>query len=196
MRCHDVKQRLDRSQGSLSDDEARDLRHHLHQCSDCSELEQSQQKNIDELLKASQKKTYPLVERRFSSAGHVSTNSIMHAVQRQGQISQQLVVLHEQQRTRVARMRKGGVAVAAITFFTLGSIPLLLLAITLVQTDLMVHLLLLLSNVIDVLYVLSQYVQMALTVVARNSFLLAAVSFAVVVMMGMWLRLMRPPRGA
>jgi hypothetical protein len=60
----------------------------------------------------------------------------------------------------------------------------------------MVHLLLLLSNVVDVFFVLGQYVQMALTVVTRNSFLFAGVSFAVVIMMGMWLRLMRPPREA
>ena len=195
MRCHDVKSLLAPSHDPLSIDEVQEVRDHLQQCSDCAQLVQGQ-RSVDALLKTSRKMTHPLVAQSFASTASVSTNSIMRAVQRQGQISQQLEVLHEQQRTRVARMRKGGVAVAALTFFTLSSIPLLLLAITLVQTDLMVHLLLLLSNVVDVFFVLGQYVQMALTVVTRNSFLFAGVSFAVVIMMGMWLRLMRPPREA
>ncbi len=195
MRCHDVKSKLAPSHEPLSIDEVQEMRDHLQQCSDCAQLVEGQ-RSVDTLLKTSRKMTHPLVAQSFASTGSVSTNSIMHAVQKQRQISQQLEVLHEQQRTRVARMRRGGVAVAALTFFTLSSIPLLLLAITLVQTDLMVHLLLLLSSVVDVFFVLGQYVQMALTLVTRNSVLFAGVSFAVVVMMGMWLRLMRPPREA
>jgi hypothetical protein len=151
---------------------------------------------MDALLRTSQKAAQPLIAQSFSSTGSVSTHAIMQAVQQRKQISQQLETLHEQQRSRVARLRTGGTAFAAILFFTLGSIPLLLLAITLVQTDFMVHVLLLLSHVVDVLYVLGQYIQTGLTVVTHNSFLLTGVGFVVVLMMGMWLRLMRPPHEA
>jgi hypothetical protein len=82
---------------------------------------------------------------------------------------------------------------AALSFFTLGSIPLLILAIAIIQTDLVVKSLSLLSSVIDILIVFSQYLQVGLILVTRNNWLLSGVAFAVVVMMGMWLRLMRPP---
>ncbi len=197
MRCRDVKQVLahERDIDTLDGADTTVFQAHLEACADCQAFEQ-RQRAMDVLLKASQKTAHPVVAHTFSSTGHVSTNSIMQAVQQQKQISQQLEALHEQQRCRVARMRKGGTVFAAITFFTLGSIPLLLLAITLVQTDLMVHLLLVLSNVVDVLYVLGQYIQIGLTIVTRNSLLLAGVGFVVVLMMGMWLRLMRPPQEA
>lgn len=197
MRCHDVKQVLanQRDTDFITDADAVAFQEHLEQCADCRAFVQRQQR-MDALLKTSHTSVTPMASQRFSSIGSVSTNSIMQAVQQQKQISQQFETLHEQQRCRVARLSRGGTALAAITFFTLGSIPLLVLAITLVQTDLMVHVLLLLSNVIDVLYVLGQYVQTGLTVVTRNSLLLTGVGFVVVLMMGMWLRLMRPPQEA
>ncbi len=83
---------------------------------------------------------------------------------------------------------------AAISFFTLSSIPLLLLAITIIQTDLVLKALTLLNGVIDTLIILSQYLQTGLTVVTRNTWLLSGVAFACVIMMGMWLRLMRQPQ--
>ena len=197
MRCHDVKQVLaqQRDTDGMDDADATAIQEHLSVCTDCRAFEQ-RQRGMDALLRTSQKTAQPMVARSFSSTGSVSTHSIMQAVQQRKQISQQLETLHEQQRSRVARLRTGGTAFAAILFFTLGSIPLLLLAITLVQPDFMVRVLLLLSNVVDVLYVLGQYIQTALTVVTHNSFLLTGVGFVVVLMMGMWLRLMRPPREA
>ena len=196
MRCHDVKQLLahQRDTDSIDDSEVAAFQEHLEHCADCRAFEQ-RQRTMDALLRTSQKTAQSTSAQNFScSPERVSTHSIMQAVQQQKQISQQLDALREQQRYRVARMRKGGTAFAAITFFTLGSIPLLILAITLVQTDFMVHVLLLLSNVVDVLYVLGPYIQTGLTIVTHNSLLLTGVGFAVVLMMGMWLRLMRPPQ--
>ena len=196
MRCHDVKEVLaQRDTDALNDADKVMLQEHLQECESCHAFEQ-RQSSMDVLLRTSQKMAPPMVARSFSSTASVSTRSIMQAVQQHRQISQQLETLHEQQRSRIARLRTGGAAFAAILFFTLGSIPLLILAITLVQTDFMVHVLRLLSHVVDVLYVLGQYIQTGLTVVTHNSFLLAGVSFVVVLMMGMWLRLMRPPREA
>ena len=197
MRCRDVKQLLahQRDTEHMDDSANAAFQAHLETCADCRAFVQCQ-RSMDALLRMPQKTTQSVATSSFSHTGHVSTNSIMQAVQQQKQISQQLEVLHEQQRYRVARLRKGGTIFAAITFFTLGSIPLLLLAITLVQTDLMVHVLLLLSNVVDVLYVLGNYIQLGLTIVTRNGLLLTGVSFLVVLMMGMWLRLMRSPQEA
>ncbi|GAC1579988.1 MAG: hypothetical protein NVS4B1_12560 [Ktedonobacteraceae bacterium] len=195
MRCHDVKQVLSqqRDTNGMDDTDATAFLEHLDACATCRAFEQ-RQRSMDALLRTSQKTAQPMVARSFSSTGSVSTHSIMQAVQQHKQISQQFETLQAQQRSRVARLRTGGAAFAAITFFTLGSIPLLILAITLVQTDFMVHVLILLSHVVDVLYVLGQYIQTGLTVVTHNSFLLAGVGFVVVLMMGMWLRLMRPPQ--
>jgi hypothetical protein len=96
----------------------------------------------------------------------------------------------------MARLRTVGTALVAIVFFTLSSLPLLVLAIAIIQTDLLVKALSLLSSVIDILFVVAQYLQVGLTLVTRNNWLLSAVAFSVVVMMGMWLRLMRPPQEA
>lgn len=193
MRCYDVKSLLLQQRDTLDDADVEALQAHLKECTACSAFLQ-RQRTMDALLRRSKKQEHPLVAHSFSTTGSVSTHSIMQAVQQRKQISQQLETLHEQQRSRVARMRKGGTAFAALLFFTLSCIPLLILAITLVQTDFMVHVLLLLSSVVDVLYVLGQYVQTGLTIVTHNSFLLTGVSFIVVLMMGMWLRLMRPPQ--
>ena len=195
MRCHDVKEMLaqQRDADAMEDAEVAAFQEHLNACAECRTF-MERQRTMDALLKTSNKMGKPLAARSCSSTGSVSTHAIMQAVQERKQISQQLETLSEQQRSRVARLRKGGTAFAALLFFTLGSIPLLILAILLVQPDFMVHVLLLLSNVVDILYILGQYIQTGLTVVTHNSFLLTGVGFVVVLMMGMWLRLMRPPQ--
>jgi hypothetical protein len=52
------------------------------------------------------------------------------------------------------------------------------------------------SNLIDVCVILLQYLQMGLTLLTRDDRLLLGVAFVLVVMMGMWLRLMRYPQEA
>jgi tetrahydromethanopterin S-methyltransferase subunit F len=161
------------------------LQEHLHYCQPCHAKEQQQQ-YLDMFLSTS-------APRICSS---ISTEKIMLAIQQRRRITQQLEQLRTQQRTRILRLRAVGMVFAAVIFLTLGSTPLLLLTITIEQTDLAVKALSLLSNVIDVLYILTQYLQTGLTMATRNSWLLSGVAFAVVVMMGMWLRLMRYPQEA
>jgi hypothetical protein len=120
----------------------------------------------------------------------------MRAVQQQKQITQQLEDIRVQQQSRMVQMRLVGLPLMAILFFTLGSIPLLLLALAIVQPDWLANVLSSLSMGVYALFVLLQYVQEALMLVTGNSRLLAIVALALVVMMGMWLRLMRPPRKA
>ncbi|QBD81389.1 hypothetical protein EPA93_37625 [Ktedonosporobacter rubrisoli] len=189
MRCRDAKRWLDarrESNPEQADDSA--LQEHLQKCAACRAFEQ-QQRRIDHLFCA----TVP-APRRVSTS--ISTDQIMRAIQQQKKITQQLEDIHQQQQNRVARLRTVGTAVAAIGFFTLSSIPLLLLAVTIIQTDLAVQILSLLNGVIDILIILAQYLQAGLTLVTRNNWLLSGIAFAVVVMMGMWLRLMRTPQEA
>ncbi|MBV8823158.1 MAG: zf-HC2 domain-containing protein, partial [Ktedonobacteraceae bacterium] len=172
MRCRDVKQMLTaRRDSTLTRSNEVTLQEHLHHCRRCRATEQQQQ-YLETLLSTSAPRIY----------SSISTEKIMLAVQQQRRISQQLEQLHTQQQMRIVRLRPVGMACAAVIFFTLGSIPLLLLAITIEQTDLAVKALSLLSNVIDVLYILTQYLLTGLTIATRNSWLLSGVAFAVVVM--------------
>jgi hypothetical protein len=120
----------------------------------------------------------------------------MRAIQQQKRITDQLENIQQQQQSRVARWRPFGTVLAAITFFTVGSIPLLLFAIIIIRTDLAVKVLSLLNDIIDVVIILTQYSQAGVAMATRNNWLLSGVAFAIVIMMGMWLRLMRHPREA
>jgi predicted anti-sigma-YlaC factor YlaD len=182
MRCRDAKRWLTTQRDDLTQSETSMLREHLKECPDCRTVEQHLPQ-VESLLGTSVSRVHP----------SVSTAKIMQAVQEQKRIKQQWEALRVQQQLRIARWRTVGTALAALSFFILGSIPLLILAITIIQTDLVVKSLSLLSSVIDILIVFSQYLQVGLILVTRNNWLLSGVAFAVVVMMGMWLRLMRPP---
>lgn len=201
MRCQDAKRLIIHSENDLASSEAAALQEHLRGCSVCRAFEQRQQR-VDVLLQthilhgsASESRTV-VTEDKMAPQVHnnISTERIMQAVQRQQRISRQLEDLHVQQQSRMTRLRPMILTVAAIVFFTLGSIPLLFLAITIVQSNLVVQVLTVLNNAIDVLIILAQYIQAGLILATRNNWLLSGVALVVVVMMAMWLRLMRPPQ--
>ncbi len=216
MRCQDVREALLRRLDTDAEspdmtDSGNDaaLEEHLKACTECRAFEQRQH-HVDALLDlpvSSTTLTTPASDRERTSArpyvqplmmsrpGRVSTSSIMLAVQRQTQISQQVVRIQHQQQYRVAQMRTGGLAFAVLAFLALGSVPLLLLTIMFVETDTMVNILSFLRSIIDVFYVLALSLQTALIVVTHNNLLLSLLAFAVVLMMGMWIRLMRPKSG-
>lgn len=186
MRCRNARVWLEAQlDGELDAATAAALQEHLKQCECCREFERHQ-RSLHAML------CVPVPRVR----GHLSTEHIMQAVQQQRQISQQLEDIRRQQKTRIERWRTVGAISAALCFFTLSSIPLLVLAITLIQTDLVVQSLSLLNGIIDTFILLAQYMQTGLILVTRDNWLLSGVAFAVVVMMGMWLRLMRPPQEA
>jgi hypothetical protein len=120
----------------------------------------------------------------------------MLAIQQHQRITQQLEDIRQQQQTRVAQFKSAGAALAAITLFTLSSIPLLLLAVAIIQTDLVIKALAPLTGVIDILVIAAEYLQTGVALITRDNWLLSGIAFAVVVMMGMWLRLMRHPQEA
>jgi predicted anti-sigma-YlaC factor YlaD len=164
------------------------LQEHLRECEACHMLAQHQH-SLDSLLR-----TQPPQLSLQKSA--LSTAQIMSAVQLQKRITQQLEDIRRQQQTRVESMKKIGITGLAGTVFVLSCVPLIVLTISLLQTDFMVSAVSTLSNTIDIFIILAQYLQTGLTLFTRNNWVLSGGAFAVVVMMGMWLRLMRPPQEA
>lgn len=186
MRCSEAELALAAQRdGRLAQSDITTLQEHLEQCPACRAYEQRLQ-SLNTLLLSP-------TPRSFSS---ISTERILLAIQHQKRVTQQLKDIQTQQQSRMARMRVIGLPLAAIAFFTLGSIPLLLLALAIVQPDWLVNMLSLLSGVVDVLIVLAQYLQAGLMFITRDDRLLLGVAFVLVVMMGMWLRLMRHPQEA
>jgi predicted anti-sigma-YlaC factor YlaD len=186
MRCSEAKRWLAAQRdGELAQSDISALQEHLKQCPACRANEQRLQ----------WLNTLPLspTPRSYSS---ISTERILVAVQHQKRITEQLKDIETRQQSRIARLRVVGLPLAAIAFFTLGSIPLLLLALTIVLPDLLGNTLSLLGDAVGVLVIFAQYLQMALMLISRDNRLLLAVAFVLVVMMGMWLRLMRHPQEA
>src|SRR5260221_9212905 len=145
MRCRDAKRWLtaqrdddlampnaepkaiaDTQPGRQQDQDVSALREHLRQCSTCREVTQQQQTVHTRLRTVT------------TAAPHVptpvSTDKIMLAVYQRKQVTEQFEELRSKQQSRVARMRVPGITIAALSFFALGSIPLLVLAITITQT--------------------------------------------------------------
>lgn len=196
MRCRDAKHKLvAQRDGDKPESDSSTLQEHLQMCSACRSFEEGQH-HLDHLFQTSLPSHQNMHQDQNVMHKGISTEQIMQAVHRQQRITQQLEDIRKQQQSRMARWSPIGSAVAAITFFTLGSVPLLLLAITILQTDLMIKALSALNGVIDSLVILASYCQEGVLVVTRDSWLLSGLAFAVVVMMGMWLHLMRPPQGA
>ena len=118
MRCSEAKRCLatqrDSELAQLDKSDTSALQEHLKQCLACRAFEQ-RLNSLNSLL-------VPSAPYSFSS---ISTERILLAVQHQKRITQQLEDIRKQQRLRIARMRVVGTPLAAITFFMLGSIPLL-----------------------------------------------------------------------
>lgn len=192
MRCHDARTKLlAQREGGLKHAEHSELQEHLDLCSACRAFELYQQR-LDLLLHSSAPQ--PKVPTVTPTPASPSTVRIMQAVQQQRNVSRQLADIRFQQHSRLASWQKVGTPLAALIFFTLGSIPLLILAIAIIQPDLFVQILGALGNVVDVLVLLSQYLQNGLILMNQYNWVSLGLAFVLVVMLGMWLRLMRHPQ--
>jgi anti-sigma factor RsiW len=184
MRCRDAKIWLAAQHtGNLAPADAAQLEEHLNQCPACRAFELRQQ-CLNSLLLSPAPRSY----------SSISTDRIMLAVQRRKQVTRQLEDIRTQQQTRIARIRGVGATIAALAFFTLASLPLLLLALTIVRPDLLVNLLSLLGGFVGVLVILAQFLQVGLSLITHDSRLLLGAAFVLVALTGMWLRLMRHPQ--
>lgn len=184
MRCRDAREWLcAQRDGDLANVEA--FEEHIEVCTSCQAFARQMRR-----LKSLKCDT-PEPEQ-----SQLSTDRIMQAIQQQKRISQQLEDIREQQKTRVQGLRTVGAACVALGVFTLSSLPLLILAAIIIQMDMALKGLYLLNGVIDTTIILFQYLEAELGLVTRNNWLLSGLAFVVVVMTGMWLRLMRLPREA
>lgn len=195
MRCRDAKLWLaaHRSQNEAqsaqnTDSDNQDLAavtEHVRHCPACRNTQQQQQ-TVDTLLRTSTPSVQPCV----------STERIMLAIQNRKRVTEQIENLRTQQRSRVDRIRPTALVLVALTLLTISSIPLVGIALTIIQPDLFVQSLNLVGDSPGIFIVLAQYLQAGLTLATRNNSLLSGVAFAVVIMMGIWLRLMRYPQEA
>lgn len=187
MRCREAKLWLTtRRDGDLAQADAVKLQEHLKECPNCTAYEQ----HLNGLETKLTEVTVPS-PRVYTS---ISTERIMMAVERQRRITAQLEDIRTQQQSRIARLHVVGPTVVAIIFFTFGCVPLLLLAVTVFQPDLLVKLLSLPGDGIDSLIVLAQFLQAGLLLVTRDNWLMSGMALVFVILIGMWLRLMRHPR--
>jgi hypothetical protein len=186
MRCRDAKFWLTAQRDNdLAQPEISTLHEHLLDCATCRTHVQRQQK-LDLMLGTP---SY----RAFSS---ISTERIMRAVERQKRITQQFEDLRTQQRTRIARLGILTPRFATFTYLAIGLISLSLLAIFMFNTEIVVNILTMLGGMIDGLVTLVQYLQTGLALVIHVNWLLSGMALVLVIMMGMWLRLMRHPQEA
>lgn len=185
MLCREAEQLLDAQRdGKLAEAATAMLQEHLNECQSCRTYQQHLRKLDTHLSTPSPRQPYITI----------STERIMMAVEQHRRISAQLEDIRAQQQSRITRLRVVGPTVAALTFFAIGCIPLLLLTLTIFQPDLLVRLLALPGDGIDILVVLAQVSQSEILQVARDNWLMSGIALVLVVMMGMWLLLMRPPR--
>ena len=186
MRCRDAKVWLTAQRDNdLTQSEITALQEHLRTCNTCHTDQQGHQR-LDLVLSSHSYRMFT----------NISTESIMRAVERQKRITQQLEDLRTQQRRRIARLRIFTPRFAAFTYLTIGLISLSLLTLLIFNTGLVVNVLASLSGVIDALVTLAQYLQSGLALVLHENWLLSAMAFVLVIMMGIWLRLMRHPQEA
>jgi hypothetical protein len=189
MRCRDAKIWLNVQRNGnhrlLTTTTQADLQEHLCACESCRTY-------------GGQRSTarVPVYVPTKSMHTSISTDQIMCAVKQQQRVTQQLEELRERQHLRIERIRTAGATGMAIGMFVLSSIPLLLLIMLNLQTDAIVNTLSWLKGILDVLFILIEYLQKGLTILMYDSWLLSGVAFAMVVMMGMWLRLMYAPQDA
>ncbi|HZS79771.1 MAG TPA: hypothetical protein VFA41_24380 [Ktedonobacteraceae bacterium] len=186
MRCRDARFQLiaRRDTDDLQLDDPK-LTDHLKHCSACHTFERRQQR-LEALMKTSTTPARP----------NISTERILQAVERQRRITQQLEDLRAQQRERLAWLVKVSPKVAIAALLLVSMLSLATFALIILQPDLIVTILALLSGGVDILLSLGQYIQAGLALVTSESWLLSGVALAFVVMMGMWLRLVRPPQEA
>ena len=185
MRCRDAKYRLiAQHESDLAQPEISPVQEHLAFCRNCRSYERRQQR-LDTMLK-------PPLPHMYQP---ISTGRIMQAVQQQRQISQQLEDIRTQQKARVARLRILP-PLLALAFSVVGGLAVLVLGLAFFQPDVLVRILALVGDGIEVFFLVVQYLQTGLELITRNDLILSGIALVLVVMMGMWLRLMRYPQEA
>ncbi|HZU68444.1 MAG TPA: hypothetical protein VFA09_14300 [Ktedonobacteraceae bacterium] len=120
----------------------------------------------------------------------ISTYRIMQAVQQQRQITRQLEEIRTQQKARLRILPP----LLAFIFSLLGALAVLIVILAFFRPEVLVGILSGMGDVIAGFFVVAQYLRAGLTFITGNSLILSGIALVLVVMMGMWLRLMRYPQ--
>jgi hypothetical protein len=124
----------------------------------------------------------------------ISTERIMQAVEEQRRVSQQLEDLRLQQKQRTAHLRTAGLKFIGVLWCLSGALAGGFVLLLIMQPVLLDRTLNSLDDSIAILVVLTEQVKLGLSLIPSSSWLLSAAALAVVLMMGLWIRLMRHPQ--
>jgi formate/nitrite transporter FocA (FNT family) len=124
----------------------------------------------------------------------ISTERIMQAVEEQRRVSQQLEDLRMQQRQRTAQLSAVGLKLMAILWCISGALAGGFILLLIMQPELLDQTLNSLDGSIAFVIALATQIEQGLSLIPSSSWLLSAAALAVVLMMGLWIRLMRHPQ--
>jgi len=118
----------------------------------------------------------------------------MQAVEEQRRVSQQLEDLRLQQKQRTAHLRTTGLKFIGVLWCLSGALAGGFVLLLIMQPVLLDRTLNSLDDSIAILVMLAEQVKLGLSLIPSSSWLLSAAALAVVLMMGLWIRLMRHPQ--
>jgi acyl-CoA synthetase (AMP-forming)/AMP-acid ligase II len=118
----------------------------------------------------------------------------MQAVEQQRRVSQQLEDLRAQQKQRTAILRTTGLKFLAALCGACGVLAVAFVILLIVRPDLLARTLDALSGGIAALLMAEEEVKLGLSLIPSSSWLLSGAALVIVLMMGLWVRLMRYPQ--
>ena len=124
----------------------------------------------------------------------ISTERIMQAVEEQRRVSQQLDDLRLQQKQRTAHLSRAGLKFIAVLWCISGALAGGFVLLMLMVPALLDRTLSSLDDGIAFLVILGEQIKLGLSLIPSSSWLLSAAALVVVLMMGLWIRLMRYPQ--
>lgn len=124
----------------------------------------------------------------------ISTERIMRAVDQQRRVSQQLEDLRTQQKRRTALLRTKGLKCIGTLCCAFGILAAGFVLLLIMQPALLDRTLNLLNDGIATLVMVEESIKLGLALIPSSSWLFSAAALAVVLMMGLWIRLMRHPQ--
>jgi hypothetical protein len=124
----------------------------------------------------------------------ISTESIMRAVEQQRRITQELDDLCARQKQSAVHLRSTCLKLMVGVGFSFEILGFLFVFLLIFQPDILVQLLAGLNGPVAMLVGLEEGIGATLSLIPSNGWLLSGLALAIVLMTGMWLRLMRYPQ--
>lgn len=126
--------------------------------------------------------------------GSISTERIMQAVEERRRVSQQLEDLRFQQKQRTAHLRIASLKLMGVLWCLSGVLIGGFLLLLLMRPALFERTINALDGTIALLVMLAEQVKEGLSLIPSSSWVLSIAALVVVLLMGLWLRLMRHPQ--